>query len=165
VLGPAEMTSSSFAEPIAPDLEPRAVSGITATAPNCRGRWRVVPEHAAAGLWSTPTDIAKFCFKSAAPGAAGAICSSPRIPCARCLSPRTGAPYGLGAAVSGNGGYLVVMKRSQNVGNQGYLIPYPATGQGLVVMTNSDNGSTFAAALISRAVKAYGWPPVPPLAD
>jgi hypothetical protein len=32
-------------------------------------------------------------------------------------------------------------------------------------MTNSDNGSTFAAALIFRAAKAYDWPPLPPLAD
>jgi len=32
-------------------------------------------------------------------------------------------------------------------------------------MTNSDNGSTLAAALISRAAKAYDWPPLPPLAD
>lgn len=81
------------------------------------------------------------------------------------LNQQNGGPYGLGAAVAGVGGNLVLMKRGQNVGYQGYLILYPATGQGLVVMTNSDNGSTLAAALISRAAKAYGWPPVPPLAD
>jgi hypothetical protein len=34
-----------------------------------------------------------------------------------------------------------------------------------VVVTNSDNGSTLAAALISCAAKAYDWPPSPPLAD
>jgi hypothetical protein len=57
------------------------------------------------------------------------------------------------------------MKRGQNAGYQGYLILYPAAGQGLVVMTNSDNGSALAAALIARAAKAYGWPKLPQLAD
>ena len=42
---------------------------------------------------------------------------------------------------------------------------YPASGQGLVVMINSDNGSKLAEALIKRAASAYGWPELPPLAD
>jgi hypothetical protein len=57
------------------------------------------------------------------------------------------------------------MKRGQNVGFQGYLILYPASGQGMVVMTNSDNGFKLAEALIKRAAVAYGWPELPKLAD
>ena len=67
------------------------------------------------------------------------------------LTPQNGGPYGLGAAVTGDGASLVLMKRGQNVGYQGYLILYPASGQGMVVMTNSDNGSKLAEALIKRA--------------
>jgi hypothetical protein len=55
--------------------------------------------------------------------------------------------------------------RGQNVGYQGYLILLPAEGQGLVVMTNSDNGSILAEALIRRAAQLYGWPPFGPLPD
>ena len=165
VLGPAEMTASSFAEPIAPDLEPRAVSGHYGDGAELPGRWRVVPEHAAAGLWSTPTDIAKLLIQigRAWRGESHLFLAPDTV--REMLNPQNGGPYGLGAAVSGDGGDLVLMKRGQNVGYQGYLILYPAAGQGLVVMTNSDNGSTLAAALISRAAKAYGWPPLPPLAD
>ena len=61
------------------------------------------------------------------------------------------------------GASLVLMKRGQNVGYQGYLILYPASGQGMVVMTNSDNGSMLAEALIRRAASAYGWPELPPV--
>ena len=81
------------------------------------------------------------------------------------LTPQNGGPYGLGAAVAGEGASLVLMKRGQNIGYQGYLILYPATGQGMVVMTNSDNGSRLAEALIKRAAAAYDWPDLPPLAD
>jgi hypothetical protein len=57
------------------------------------------------------------------------------------------------------------MKRGQNVGYQAYLMLLPASGQGLVVMTNSDNGSKLAEALIRRAAELYEWPPLGPLAD
>jgi hypothetical protein len=57
------------------------------------------------------------------------------------------------------------MKRGQNVGYQGYLILLPTEGQGLVVMTNSDNGSILAEALIRRAAQLYGWPSLGALPD
>jgi hypothetical protein len=48
---------------------------------------------------------------------------------------------------------------------QGYLILLPTEGQGLVVMTNSDNGSILAEALIRRAAQLYGWPSLGALPD
>jgi hypothetical protein len=44
--------------------------------------------------------------------------------------------------------------RGQNTGYQVYLILLPGEGQGMVVMTNSDNGSILAEALIRRAAEA-----------
>jgi hypothetical protein len=35
----------------------------------------------------------------------------------------------------------------------------------MVVMTNSDNGSILAEALIRRAAEIYGWPALPAFAD
>ena len=60
---------------------------------------------------------------------------------------------------------LILMKRGQNVGYQAYLILLPADGQGMVVMTNSDNGSVLAEALVRRAAFLYGWPKLGPLQD
>ena len=40
------------------------------------------------------------------------------------LTRQNGGPYGLGAAVAGDGASLVLMKRGQNVGYQGHLILY-----------------------------------------
>ena len=58
-----------------------------------------------------------------------------------------------------------LMKRGQNVGYQAYLILLPAEGKGMVVMTNSDNGSILADALVRRAAALYGWPHLGALAD
>jgi CubicO group peptidase (beta-lactamase class C family) len=129
------------------------------------GRWHAFPEHAAAGLWSTPTDLAKLLVELADVWQGLSSIFLRRQTLEEMLTPQNGGPYGLGAAIAGEGASLVLMKRGQNVGYQGYLILYPASGQGLVVMTNSDNGSKLAEALIKRAASAYGWPELPPLAD
>jgi CubicO group peptidase (beta-lactamase class C family) len=165
VLEPMGMRDSSFDE--LPDIEPaaRAASGHLGDGTEVPGRWYVFPEHAAASLWSTPTDIAKLLVQLANTWQGLSSILLRRTTLEDILTRQNGGPYGLGAALAGDGASLVLMKRGQNVGYQGYLILYPATGQGMVVMTNSDNGSKLAEALIERAAAAYDWPDLPPLAD
>jgi hypothetical protein len=74
-------------------------------------------------------------------------------------------PYGLGAGVDGEGRSLALMKAGINLGYQNFLIFYPATGQGLVVMTNSEHGEVLCKALIRRAATLYGWPEVADLIE
>ena len=165
VLDPMGMTDSSFDQPPDAALTARATSGHFGDGKELPGRFRLFPEHAAAGLWSTPTDLAKLLVQLAHTWQGFSSIFLHRRTLQEMLTPQNGGPCGLGAAVAGDGASLVLMKRGQNIGYQGYLILYPATGQGLVVMTNSDNGSRLAAALIKRAAAAYDWPDLPPLAD
>ena len=81
------------------------------------------------------------------------------------MTRQNGGPYGLGGAVDGSGKSLVLMKRGQNIGYQSYMLIFPETGQGIVVLTGSDNGTTLATALIRRAAEIYRWPPLGALAD
>jgi CubicO group peptidase (beta-lactamase class C family) len=165
VLDPMGMTGSSFDQPPDAALAARATSGHLADGKELPGRWHLFPEHAAAGLWSTPTDLAKLLVQLAHTWQGFSSIFLHRHTLEEILTPQNGGPYGLGAAIAGDGASLVLMKRGQNIGYQGYLILYPATGQGMVVMTNSDNGSKLAEALIKRAAAAYDWPDLPPLAD
>jgi CubicO group peptidase (beta-lactamase class C family) len=165
VLDPMGMTASSFEQPPSAAFAAKAASGHFADGKELPGKWHVCPEHAAAGLWSTPTDLAKLLVQLADVWQGLSSIFVRRQTLEEMLTPQNGGPYGLGAAIAGEGASLVLMKRGQNVGYQGYLILYPASGQGIVVMTNSDNGSKLAEALIKRAASAYGWPELPPLAD
>lgn len=165
VLDPMDMTDSSFDQPPAGALMARATSGHFGDGKELPGRSHLFPEHAAAGLWSTPTDLAKLLVQLAHTWQGFSSIFLHRQTLQEILTPQNGGPYGLGAAIAGDGASLVLMKRGQNIGYQGYLILYPATGQGMVVMTNSDNGSKLAEALIKRAAAAYDWPDLPPLAD
>jgi CubicO group peptidase (beta-lactamase class C family) len=165
VLKPAGMERSSFVQPLPHDREGQAVKGHDDAGKQLTGGWHVFPEHAAAGLWSTPTDLANLLLLvGRAWRGQSSLFLLPET-AREMLKPQNGGPYGLGASIGDVEGALVVMKRGQNVGYQAYLILLPAEGQGMVVMTNSDHGSVLAEALIRRAGKLYGWPKLHALQD
>ena len=63
VLGPLEMKDSTYEQPL-----PRLAEDGAAHAHSGQGRamdapWHVYPEQAAAGLWTTPSDLARFAIE------------------------------------------------------------------------------------------------------
>jgi CubicO group peptidase (beta-lactamase class C family) len=165
VLKPAEMAHSTFAQPLPQDLAAMAAKGHYGDGKELPDGFRVCPEHAAAGLWSTPSDLANLLLLvGRAWRGESRLFLAPETS-REMLTPQNGGPYGLGAPIRDIARTLVLMKRGQNVGYQGYLILLPTEGQGLVVMTNSDNRSILAKALIRRAAQLYGWPSLGPLPD
>jgi CubicO group peptidase (beta-lactamase class C family) len=165
VFQPAEMKRSTFAQPLPRDREAEAVKGHDKDGKKLAGGWHVYPEHAAAGLWSTPTDLANLLLQIGRAWRGQSSLFLLPDTAREMLKRQNGGPYGLGAAIEGTDGTPILMKRGQNVGYQAYLILLPAEGQGMVVMTNSDDGSVLAEALIRRAAEAYGWPELGKLAD
>ena len=165
VLDPAGMSRSSFATALSADLDREAMHGHLADGSEIPGGYHLFPEHAAAGLWSTPTDLANLLILigRAWRGESQLFLAPQTV--REMLTPQNGGPYGLGAAIGKADGVLTVMKRGQNAGFQSYLILLPAEGKGMVVMTNGDNGSILAEALIHRAAQLFDWPALGPLED
>jgi CubicO group peptidase (beta-lactamase class C family) len=165
VFRPLGMADSRFIQPLSMDLADRAATGHRTDGRELPGGWRVIPELAAGGLWSTPSDLAKLLINvgRAYRGEGGTVLSHEMAKAM--LTKQNGGPYGLGAAVDGAGDDLALMKRGQNIGYQSYMLILPRTGQGIVIMTGSDNGTTLATALIQRAAAVYRWPPLKTLPD
>ncbi len=60
VLGPAGMTHSTYQQPLPDNLIGQASSAHHRTGKVIKGQWHTYPEMAAAGLWTTPTDLCSF---------------------------------------------------------------------------------------------------------
>ena len=165
LFGPVGMTNSFFLQPLPADLAARAAKGHRSDGEELPGGWRVVPELAAGGLWSSASDLAALLVALAHSyrGEPNAVLSAPMAHLM--MQRQNNGPYGLGGAVAGSGRSLVLMKRGQNIGYQSYMLLLPETGQGIAILSNSDNGTTLATALIRRAAEIYYWPTIGMLAD
>jgi CubicO group peptidase (beta-lactamase class C family) len=165
VFKPAIMPNSYFLQPPPSNLAARVTKGHYADGKELRGGWRVIPELAAGGLWSSAGDLANLLIEltRAYRGEPNALLT--KAIAATMMTRQDNGPYGLGGAVDGTGRDRVLMKRGQNVGYQDYMLIFPEARQGIVVLTNSDNGTTLSTALIRRAAAIYHWPSLGPLAD
>src|SRR5207244_11320047 len=60
VLKPLGMSASTYEQPLPPGLLKSAAAGHDATGRPIPGKRHTYPEMAAAGLWTTPSDLARF---------------------------------------------------------------------------------------------------------
>lgn len=162
VLRPLGMTHSAYEQPLLSRYTAAAASGHRADGSMVPGRYHTYPELAAAGLWTTPSDLARFVIAIAqsARGAPHAVLLRPIIH--QMLTPQTG-DYGLGVAVAAAGQTLRFSHTGGNEGFRAYYIGFPATGQGVVVMTNSDTGSDLWPEIVSAIAVEYRWPALKPV--
>lgn len=157
VLDPLQMRDSTFAMTLAPALQARAAIGHHTNGAPVSGGWHVYPESAAAALWSTPTDLARVVvdIQQTQSGKPGKLLSSGMI--ATMLSRGLGE-YGLGFYVEQLGNGVSFAHSGGTDGFRSQLYGYTHTGQGVVVMTNSDNGAALIDEILVSVAAEYGWP-------
>ena len=153
VLAPTGMVDSAFDQPLAPERAARAATGFDDEGRPLRGGWRVYPELAAAGLWSTPSDLARFAI-AVARSVRGEGGSLSRESARAMMTPGPGN-WGLGVALGPEGrfGHL-----GANAGFTSAFVFYPARCQGAAVMTNGDAGQALVAETLGAIGAAFGWP-------
>ena len=158
VLGPLGMVDSSFNNPLPAAQLPRAAAGILPDGSALTGKRNSYPEMAAAGLWTTSQDLARFVIEiqQAIQG------KSPRLSAALVqdmLTPRLGRDYGLGLATPNFEGQKYFGHNGWDEGFCTLLIGSQTSGQGVVVMINA-NQPALMDELQQAVAFAYGWPGV-----
>jgi CubicO group peptidase (beta-lactamase class C family) len=156
VFAPLEMRHSGFQQPPPSEFEAQAATGHErGTA--LPGKWRIHPELAAAGLWTTPTDLARFviAIQRAKRGDSGAILE-PNM-AAEMLRKQSGE-FGLGVVVSGSGSSAYFEHDGAFAGFRCRVIGFVETGQGAVFLTNGDRGLALINELVESLRADYGWP-------
>jgi CubicO group peptidase (beta-lactamase class C family) len=154
VLDPLAMKDSTFQQPPPKGLE-AAEAHIDGTA--LAGRWHVYPELAAAGLWTTPSDLARFvmAIQKANHGDKDAILS-PEL-AREMLRPQIG-DAGLGVFLGGKGHSATFGHNGSNAGFECCFIGFVETGQGAVLMTNAQGGQALIDELMQSLRAEYAWP-------
>ncbi len=165
VLRPAGMARSSFDPP--PGLR-GAAAGHDSEGKPIAGGARLYPEMAAAGLWTTPSDYGRFliALQDSLAGRRGALL---RPGSARAMVTPVLGDYGLGVTVMERDGRPIITHGGANDGFQSRFVAFlDGSRQGLVIMTNGDNGGFLAAAIQRTLFEVYGLPdalgPPPPRA-
>ena len=157
VLTPVGMTRSSYAQPISPEHNQNAARAHDNNGDSRGPKWHVYPEHAAAGLWTTPTDLARLIIEvqRSASGESNRVLSQSMIQ--EMLNPVGVGPFAVGFTVSkvGEGWYL--SHGGSNWGFRALMLAHKVKGYGLVVMTNADQGSTVINEISRRIQYTYNW--------
>ena len=161
ILDDLGMKGSTYDQPLPDSLAARAAAGYRASDRPVPGRWHTYPEMAAAGLWTTPSDVARYMLAVGRwlGGAERGVLS--REMTARMLTPGLGS-WGLGPSIEGEGIDLQFSHGGSNEGFRAQFIMYPRRGLGAVVMTNSDTGLALAEEILFGISDVYEWPGVTP---
>jgi hypothetical protein len=156
VLAKLGMNNSTYEQPLPDKLLSSAAVGHRTDGTPVAGKRYTHPEMAAAGLWTTPSDLARFAIElmQARAGKSRKVLSQAMVN--QMLTKQIG-DWGLGVSLAGDGKTFNFGHGGSNVGFKCQLVAYPETGQGAVVMTNGDQGSRLVAEIFRAVAKEYGW--------
>ena len=162
VLGPLNMTNSTYSQPLPNDWRKKAASGHRGDGALVPGKIHVYPEMAAAGLWTTPTDLAKFGIEVQLSYAGKSNKVLPKELIDKMVTPFM-EDVGLGFFVEKHGSNFFFGHGGADEGFRASLLMHREKGYGAVVMVNSDNGQIMDE--VMRAIAyVYNWdeflPPV-----
>lgn len=155
VLDKLGMHESSFTLPTA--WEPLASRAYLADGSPVTGKWHRYPEMAAASLWSTPSDLARLAIEiqKSLVGQSNKVLSQKMT--MEMLTPGI-ETFGLGLFLGEETDKHKSFRHSGGAwGFRNMMFAYNSTGQGAVVMTNSDNGGQLVEEVLHAIAHEYGW--------
>lgn len=157
VLKPIGMTRSTYEQPLPENLRANAAVPCHGDGKPVQGGAHTYPELAAAGLWTTPTDIMKYAIeveKSLA-GKANHVLSQDMT--RQMLTPGMGH-WGLGLEIGGSDSDPYFSHGGVNEGFVNNFVAYEKNGEGAAVMTNSDSGGQLGDEILHSIANEYNWP-------
>jgi len=156
VLAPIGMTRSTYEQPLPAGLRSGAATPYNSDGTPVEGGSHTYPEMAAAGLWTTPTDLARYAIEiqRSLGGDANHVLSTEMT---KQMLVSGQGNYGLGLVIGGSPENPYFTHGGINEGFESRLFAYQRTGDGAVVMTNARGGQSLADAVMRSIASVYGW--------
>jgi CubicO group peptidase (beta-lactamase class C family) len=161
VLDSIGMRDSTFELPLPPSLAARACTAHDAGGAPLPGRFLIFPELAAAGLWSTPSDLLAWAIAldEARAGRSSKVLT--QASAKAMLTPQKG-PLGLGPILHGEGRALRFSHPGWNEGFHAEVVYFPELHQGAAVMVNGHAGRPMVREILYAIASEYSWPDFEP---
>ena len=153
------MTRSTFENPLPPQFWDRAATGhVSVGAKPIENKFPATPAMAAGGLWTTPTDLARFALElqKTKTGKSNTIFSQEK---ANLMLTPARAGWGLGLEIDTQGKTPRFFHSGGMPGFTALMVGYNWQGQGAVVMVNQDtyNGFQLVTEIMLGIAREYGW--------
>src|SRR5450432_153971 len=160
VLGPIGMTHSTYQQPLPAARLPEAATPYDQSGQPIVGGPHTYPEMAPAGLWTTPSDLARYAIEvqRALAGKSNRVISAAT---ARKMLTAGIKHWGLGPVTGGSDGHPYFGHGGANEGFQCNLIVYE-NGDGAIIMANSDRGGALGEEIQRTIAYEYKWPDFQP---
>jgi CubicO group peptidase (beta-lactamase class C family) len=157
VLKPIGMANSTFEQPLPASRHAQAARAHDRAGKRMDAPWHVYPELAAAGLWTTSADLAKFLIEVQLTllGKSNRVLKSSSM--LEMVTPVGVGPFAVGFTVEKQGEGWYFMHGGSNWGFQCDMIAHRAKGYGMAIMTNGDNGGALIRELRTRLERDYAW--------
>jgi CubicO group peptidase (beta-lactamase class C family) len=161
VLAPIGMKRSTYEQPLPQALRENAATPYRGDGKPVEGGAHTYPEMAAAGLWTTPTDLALYAIEveKSLEGKANHVLSADMT--RQMLTPGMGH-WGLGLQIGGSDADPYFSHGGANEGFRNNFAAYEKSGEGVFVMTNGDNGGQIADEVMHSVAAEYQWPDFKP---
>jgi CubicO group peptidase (beta-lactamase class C family) len=158
VLAPLGMQNSTYEQPLPAVRAAFAATGHPNDSRPVDGKWHVYPEMAAAGLWTTASDLARFAIEIqlSLQGRSNRVLSQEMTE--QMLTPQVEEQIGLGPFLEGKGDTARFGHSGSDEGFVCTLTAYKGRGQGSVVMVNANRGWPIIGEIQRAIAQEYGWP-------
>lgn len=162
VLAPIGMTHSTYGQPLPKEFQVLAATPYHGDGKPVAGGAHTYPEMAAAGLWTTPSDIARYAIEVAnsLDAKANHVLSTQMT--SQMLTAGMGF-WGLGLEMGGSPSDPYFSHGGVNEGFISIFVAYEKSGEGAVVMTNSDSGGALSDEIMHSIAAEYSWPDYHPI--
>ncbi len=153
ILEPIGMKNSTYQQPLEINLQSNVSAAYDFQGKIIDGLWHNYPEQAAAGLWTTPTDLAKYCIEiqEILKSKEHAILAKETV--VKMLTKHKN-DWGLGPSLHSDEKYLIFRHGGKNAGFTNKLISFSHRGNAVIIMTNADNGSGLIEEIL-RSISNY----------
>ncbi len=156
VLLPIGMKNSTYEQPVSKAFQSNISAAYDGNGSLIKGLWNNYPEQAAAGLWTTPSDLAMYCIEiqEILKGKSDGVLSKDTV---EKMLTKHQNDWGLGPSLFREGDDLIFGHGGKNAGFTNNMIAYAHKGGALIVMTNADNGGKLTQEIENAIFDYYNW--------